>query len=50
MPSFGNKMKAIKSIFGLSSSIKSNLSELNKKQTKKIKRKKHVENLTKCKN
>ena len=34
MPSFGNKMKAIKSIFGLNSSIKSNLSELNKKQTK----------------
>ena len=34
MPSFGNKMKTIKSIFGLNSSIKSNLSELNKKQTK----------------
>ena len=32
MPSFGNNIKAIKSNFGLNSSIKSNLSELNKKQ------------------
>ena len=44
MPSFSNKIKAIRSIFGLNSSIKSNLSELKEKR-KIIKRKKHVENL-----
>ena len=32
MPSFGNKIKAINSIFGLISSIKSNLPELKKRE------------------
>ena len=32
MKSFRNKIKAIKSIFGLSSSVKSNLSELKKRE------------------
>ena len=40
MPTFRYKIKSIKSIFGLSSSMTSNLSELKKK----IKRKKYVEN------
>ena len=43
MPSFGNNIKAIKSIFRLSSHIKRSLSKLKKKRN--IKRKKHVENL-----
>ena len=43
MPNFGNKIKSSKSIFGLSSGLKSNLSELKKRAI--YKRKRYVENL-----
>ena len=32
MPNFGNKIKSIKSIFGLNNSVKSGLSELKKEK------------------
>ena len=35
MSNLGNKTKSLKSIFGLNSSLKSNLSELNKKKNNK---------------
>ena len=35
MPNLGNKIKPLKSIFGLSNSLKSNLAELKKKENNK---------------
>ena len=39
MPNLGNQIKSLKSIFGLSNSLKSNLSELKKKEKNKEKKK-----------
>ena len=43
MPSFGNKIKALKSVFGLSNSVKSSLSELKKRDTYRKKKKTYRE-------